>query len=185
MNIRPYLLTAALLAASATARAQPPPPGGPGPFPHNPPPPPQGDMMMENFFPPELVMHNQKAIGLKEDQQAAIKTEMQKMMQRVTEMQWEQSAAAETMASLVKQERVDEKQVLAQLDKLLSIENQIKRAHFALLIKLKNTLTPEQQAQLREMKKQARPRPQGPPMGRDGPEGQNAPSPPPFEAPPR
>ncbi len=145
---------------------------------------------MQNFLPPELVMQHQKAIGLKDDQQAAIRTEMQKVLEKVTELQWQQSAEAESLASLVKQERVDEKEALSHLDKLLAIENQIKHEHIALLIKVKNTLTPEQQDQLRELKKQVGPRPVGPGpgagrLGRGGPGGPKGPPAQPGDAPPQ
>ncbi|MBI2438552.1 MAG: hypothetical protein HYV36_07060 [Lentisphaerae bacterium] len=117
----------------------------------------QGDPMLENFFPPELVMQNQKAIGLKEDQQTAIRAEMQKTMARFTDLQWQQSAENETFAELVKAERPDEGKVLAQLDKLLTIESEIKRLRFAMMLKVKNALTAEQQTKLRELMRAKRP----------------------------
>lgn len=112
----------------------------------------QGDPMMDNFFPPELIMQNQKMLGLKEDQQADIRKEMQKTMAQFTDLQWRQSAETETMTALLKQDRPDEKQVLAQLDKLLAIEGEIKRLHLGMLIRIKNLLTADQQAKLREIK---------------------------------
>lgn len=126
-----------------------PGPGGPG-----------GRIVEENFFPPELVMRNQRAIDLSPDQQTAIKAEMKKTMPRFAELQWSQTAEEETMGDLVKAERPDEKQVLAQLDKLLEIENEMKRLQLALMIKIKNILKPEQQAKLRDLKPQ-RPGPPG------------------------
>ena len=99
-------------------------------------------------------MQNQKAIELTKDQQAAIVAEMQKTVSRFTELQWQQSAETETMASLIKKERVDEKEALAQLDKLLGIESEMKRLQITMLIKVKNILTPEQQAQLSNLRRQ-------------------------------
>jgi len=174
-----------LLMAGATAWAQQPPPGGgmrPGMGPKaTPGGQPQGDLMGENFFPPELVMQNQKAIGLKEDQQTAIREEMKKTMATFTDLQWQQSAEAEAMAALVKQERPDEKQVLAQFDKLMKIENEIKRMHIAMLVKVKNTLTPEQQAKLRELKPSGggRQAPGGRPQASGGPQDRDRQMPPP------
>jgi Spy/CpxP family protein refolding chaperone len=115
--------------------------------------------MERNFFPPELIMQHQKALALTTEQQTAIRAEMQKMMARFTDLQWQQSAETEAMAALVKQDRPDEKEVLAQLDKLLNIENEIKRLHIGLLIRIKNTLTAEQQAQLRELRRGGMPHP--------------------------
>src|SRR5215471_786365 len=116
----------------------------------------------KNFFPPELIMQHQNAIGLTAEQQAAMRAEMQKMMAQFTDLQWQQSAETEALAALVAKEKPDEKEVLTQLDKLLNIENQIKRLHTGLLIRIKNTLTPEQQAKLRELTGKSGPRPRAP-----------------------
>jgi len=50
---------------------------------------------------------------------------------------------------------VDEAQTLAQLDKLLNAERDIKRAQIALLVRLKNKLTAEQQEKLMELRRHA------------------------------
>jgi Spy/CpxP family protein refolding chaperone len=171
MNLRPYIVAVTLVVAAASVWAQPPAPDTPPTPPPStgvpptpraaarpatptlPGPPAQvsGDILDENFFPPELIMQHQKALGLTADQQATIRAEMSKMMARFTDLQWQQSAETETMASLVIQERPDEKEVLGQLDKLLSIETLMKRLRVEVLVRIKNTLTPEQQAQLRQL----------------------------------
>jgi Spy/CpxP family protein refolding chaperone len=122
--------------------------------------------MMESFFPPELVMQNQGALGLSAEQKSTIKETMQNTMAKFTDLQWQQSEATETMAALFDPEKVDEEKALAQLDKLLDIENQVKRLHVATVIKIRNVLTPEQQAKLRDLRRG----PMAPPMGQ--PEGQ-------------
>jgi Spy/CpxP family protein refolding chaperone len=60
------------------------------------------------------------------------------------------------MAALVKQESINEQQVLAQLDKVLGIEREIKRLQLSLVIQIKNKLTPEQRARLMEIKSRSR-----------------------------
>jgi Spy/CpxP family protein refolding chaperone len=115
--------------------------------------------MEEILFAPELVMRNQQAIGLRDDQQSAIRAEMLKATARFTDLQWQQSAQVEILETLCRKQPADEKAVLAQFDKLLSIEGEIKRLNFASLVRVKNILTPEQQAQLRELERQGRPRP--------------------------
>jgi len=175
MNTRLCIIAVVLVGLVATAWAQQqlkaPQQGGPGmleqpgdgPGPEARPmaEPPHPGPMMDNFFPPELVMRYQKAIKLTPDQQAAITAEMRKTIGRFTELQWQQSAEEEAMEALIKQERPDEKQVLAQLDKLLAVENDLKRSQLATLVRIKNTLTPEQQAQLKELRRQTEPRMQG------------------------
>jgi Spy/CpxP family protein refolding chaperone len=71
---------------------------------------------------------------------------------KFTELQWALSDEVERMAALVKQEQLDEQQILAQLDKVLNAEREIKRAQFSLLIQIRNTLTPEQRARLTELR---------------------------------
>jgi Spy/CpxP family protein refolding chaperone len=159
MNLKPHIAVILLLATTNPAWAQPQPaetPNAPRPpaasqMAPRPVPPASGqpDLMEENLFAPELIMQHQKALGLTEEQRTAIRGEMQKVMPRFTDLQWQQSAEAEAMVALLKKERPDEKEVLAQLDKLLNVENEIKRLHTGLLVRLKNSLTPQQQARLR------------------------------------
>ena len=149
MNIKVYTLTCLLAATGTVSWAQQPVPGTQR----------RGapDLMADNFFPPELIMQNQKALNLTADQQTAIRAEMQKTMAKFTDLQWQQSAEGEALEALLKQERVDEKQALSQLDKLLAIESDVKRLHFGTMVRVKNLLTTEQQTQLRELKKQGQP----------------------------
>jgi Spy/CpxP family protein refolding chaperone len=137
------------------------------------------DPLAQFFFPPELVMQNQGLLGLSGEQKSTIREAMQKSMSQFSDLQWKQSEAAEAMAALFKPERVDDEKTLAQLDKLLDIENQIKHLHVATMIKIKNTLTPEQQTKLRRLKRSMTPPPveqmDGPrarPMGPGGMQGQ-------------
>lgn len=116
-----------------------------------------GRTMEELMFPPELVMRNQVAIGLRNDQQEAIRADMQKAVARFTDLQWQQSALVQSLEALCAQQPADERAVLAQFDKLLGIESEIKRLHFASLVRVKNILTPEQQARLRELDRRSRP----------------------------
>jgi Spy/CpxP family protein refolding chaperone len=123
-----------------------------------------------------MVMRNQKAIGLTADQQNAIRGEMQKTVSQFTDLQWQQSAEEETMQELAKADHPDEAKILAQLDKLTTIENTMKRTQLSLMVRVKNLLTPDQQQKLRALEKEtrgrpgpggARPAPDGPPGGGD------------------
>ena len=114
------------------------------------------DPIGDNFFAPELVIQHQQAIGLTDDQKNFIKTEIRKVQTEATDLQWQLQDEVEKMVSLLKQGQVDEQQVLAQLDKVLSFEREIKRMQFTLLIRIKNRLTPEQQMRLREIKSKSK-----------------------------
>ncbi|MBI1750431.1 MAG: periplasmic heavy metal sensor [Acidobacteria bacterium] len=151
MKIRTMLLAASLLFV-ASARAQEPPR-------------PPHDLIGGALFPPELVMQNQQAIGLDEAQKTAIRGEILKAQSRFTELQWQLQDAMETLASLLQQNLVDEQKVMAQLDKVLPIEREIKRAQLTLMIRIKNKLTPEQQEKLRQLRPTL---PPGAPFGTPG-----------------
>jgi Spy/CpxP family protein refolding chaperone len=101
-------------------------------------------------------MRNQKAINLTPEQQSTISEEMRKDMPRFTELQWQLSAEEEALDSLVHADAPDEKQIIAQFDKLMLAESELKRVRFALLVRLRAILTPEQQQKLEVLKKQDR-----------------------------
>ncbi len=126
-----------VLATISLARAQQPGPGDP---------------IGEQLFPPELIMQNQKAIDLTDDQRTFVKGEIQKAQGKFTDLQWQLQSEVETMASLLKEDRVDEQKVLTQLDKVLNLERDIKRTQISLVVRIKNDLTPSQQAILRKIK---------------------------------
>jgi len=114
--------------------------------------PPGPDPIAENLFPPELVMAHQKAIDLSDAQKASIRAELLKAQTRFTELQWQLQDAIEGLVSLLKQPSADESEVMSQLDKVLSSEREIKRTQISLLVRIKNKLTPEQQAHLQKLR---------------------------------
>lgn len=152
-------LCAILLAAVVVGVSQhPPQPGQPG-APHQPQPPRGPDPIGQNLFPPDLVMQNRQALGLTEEQKAAIKDELMKASARFNELNWQMQDEMETMANLTKGTTVDEQRVLAQLDKILNIEREVKRTQLTLSIRIKNKLTTEQQTQLQQMQQPRPPQP--------------------------
>jgi Spy/CpxP family protein refolding chaperone len=113
---------------------------------------PQNDPIAENLFPPELVMQNQQLLGLNEEQTNYFKTELRQAQLRFVELQWQLQDEMEKLVSLIKVARVDEQQMLAQLEKVLNQEREIKRAQMTLLARIKNKLTNDQQNRLRALK---------------------------------
>jgi Spy/CpxP family protein refolding chaperone len=113
------------------------------------------DPLHDHFFPPELVMQNQQAIGLGDDQRTALKAELRQAQQRFTELQWKLDDEMERFVALVKAPQVDEPQALAQLDKVLAAEREVKRTQISLLIRIKDHLRPDQQARLQEIRRKA------------------------------
>ena len=114
--------------------------------------PPASDPLTELLFPPELVMARQSAIGLSDAQKNYLRAEILKAQTRFTELQWQLQDAMEGLTGLLKPAKADEAQVAAQLDKVLMSEREIKRAQIALLVRIKNDLTPEQQHRLQALR---------------------------------
>jgi len=109
---------------------------------------PDQDPIGQNFFPPELVIQNQEAIGLTAEQKDYLKSEIRQAQLKFTDLQWKLQDEMEKLVALVKQPRVDEQMLLAQLDKLLAAEREIKKEQVTLLVRIKNKLTPDQQSKL-------------------------------------
>ena len=121
--------------------------------PHPPQPTPDHDPLGQFIFPPELVMQHQREIGLTDEQKTYLRGEIQRVTLRFTELQWQLQDAMEGLASVMKESTVNEPQALAQLDKILDTEREIKHLHIGLAIRIKNKLTPEQQSRLQGMKR--------------------------------
>ena len=113
---------------------------------------PDQDPIGQSFFAPELVIQHQEAIGLSGEQKDYLKTEIRQAQLKFTEYQWKLQDEMEKLVTLVKQPRVDEQQVLSQLERLLAAEREIKREQVTLLVRIKNKLTPEQQAKLLDLR---------------------------------
>jgi Spy/CpxP family protein refolding chaperone len=146
------------------AQQQPPPPQ------QQPPPPPPRDPIGDVIFPPELVMQHQRELGLTDEQKTFMRGEINRTTTRFNELQWQLQDAMEALHETMKANSVNEQLALSQLDKILDSEREVKRAHMELAIRIKNKLTPEQQAKLQSMK---RDRGRGP--GPDGPGGPGGP----------
>jgi Spy/CpxP family protein refolding chaperone len=102
----------------------------------------------KHLFPPELVMQHQQSIRLTAEQRTSITQGIRDFQLKVVELQWKMQDEAQKLNELVQGSRIDEGQTLSQVDRVLGVEREIKRAHMALLVRIKNTLTAEQQGAL-------------------------------------
>jgi Spy/CpxP family protein refolding chaperone len=140
-----FVLAAASLAVPTNLAAQGVPPGqrtpAGGP-----------DDWGRNFFPPELVMQHQTEIALQDSQRAALTSAVQQAQAKFMDAQWKLSAEGEKMGKLLQGPRVDEAQVLEEVDRILALEREIKRGQISLMVRIKNTLTPQQQAKLADIR---------------------------------
>ena len=111
------------------------------------------DPFARYLFPPDRIMSHSLDIGLEDAQKTAIRNEVQKAQPKFTDAQFELQAEGEKMIRLLQEKPVDETRVLAQVDRILAIEKEIKKTQITLLVRIKNVLTPAQQAKLTETPK--------------------------------
>jgi hypothetical protein len=106
---------------------------------------------------------------------------------RFNDLQWQLQDAMEALVEITKGNLVNEQQALLQLDKVLDAEREIKRLHIGMAIRIKNKLTPEQQAKLQAMKRIPGPDggPERGPGRRPGPFGPVPVGPPQTPGPPK
>jgi Spy/CpxP family protein refolding chaperone len=121
---------------------------------------------LRQLFVPAVIMEHQTDIGLSDEQRQAISKEMNETQKQVLDLRWQLEEKTAALDKLLASDKVDETAALARVDELMKIEEQLKRAHLGLLIRVKNLLTPAQQATLRKLE----PR---------GPRGMRRPGPPP------
>ncbi len=116
---------------------------------------PHADPFAGAFFPPELVFLARDQIGLTAEQQEAFQGRVEKTryQSRSEELRVKLERETAALAALARQERVDEAVILAQLDKVLDAERELKHLHTGFGVALKNLLTPAQQAKLHEIAK--------------------------------
>ena len=139
-------LALTLLLAPAALHAQPPaPPDSSEPNP-----------IERRLFPPELVMRHQEAIALGEDQRQTLIHEVQQLQSDIVPLQFELSEAVEKLERMLAGPAIDEAGALAQVDQVTGLEARVKKRHLALLVRIKNLLTEEQQRKLEELRRPGR-----------------------------
>ena len=107
---------------------------------------------MRNFYAPQLVMQNQRAIDLRADQRKAITRAIQKTQADTVELQWAMQDAVSELETAVSKETIDEKTTLAIAERMMEIEGKVKRAHLGLLVRIRNQLDPEQRKRLERIR---------------------------------
>lgn len=105
-----------------------------------------------HLFPPELIMQHQQKINLRPEQRTTITEAIQQLQAKVLELQWQMQSEAQKLSELMQVPTIREADALAQVDRVLDVEREVKRMHLRTLIRIKNTLSREQQATLLSLK---------------------------------
>lgn len=108
-------------------------PGGPGPGG-----PPRG------LYPPEMVLSNQVALGLTDEQVQALKSLLKATHDATLDTQIALQRAAETLQRALDAPRIDESAALIAAEQVMTLETSMKKGHLALMIRIKNLLTADQ-----------------------------------------
>ncbi len=115
-----------------------------------------GPAFAKSLFPPEMVMRHAQEIGLSGEQREQITAVIQQVQSDIVPLEWEMRERGQALQDLLEQPQVDEGAALAQVDRVTEIENQIKKTHLTLLIRVKNLLSDDQQQQLTALKQERR-----------------------------
>jgi len=138
MSKLPALLLLALLGGASPLRAQ----DQPAP----------ADSIFAALFPPELIMQHRRAIELTDGQRDGVSRLIQDLQGRVVELQWELLDDMEQLQAVLSAPQVDVDRAFDQMERVLDREKQIKLAHLEMLVRIKNLLRPDQQAELRRLR---------------------------------
>lgn len=106
----------------------------------------------ENFFPPELLINHAEEIGIDPQHMQAIQAKVHEDRKQFGELQQNLQRQTAALGEILRQPHPDEQESLAQLDKVLAAERDIKRVQLTLSLAIRNQLTPEQFAKAKELR---------------------------------
>ena len=110
------------------------------------------DAFAQALFDPQLVLRHAATIGLTATQRRTILDALKATQTELGPLQAEMTEPALDLVEMLNQSKIDETKVAAKMDQVLKIENEVKKKQGVLLVRIKNALTPEQQARLRELR---------------------------------
>jgi Spy/CpxP family protein refolding chaperone len=96
------------------------------------------------LYPPDIIMRYQKRLGITEAQRSQITGAVKTFQGEVADLQWNMQSEQQRLRQSFAGYTINMEESLAQAEKVLALETQLKLAHFRLLIKIKNALTEEQ-----------------------------------------
>lgn len=111
------------------------------------------DPFSDKLFPPDLILHSYAEIGLTDDQRKSVISTMRPSEQTFSQMHTRLEEEKNRLLKILSAEKVDATEALKAMDKMHAVEGEMKRAQLSLLLKLKEVLTPVQQAKLSAIKK--------------------------------
>jgi len=138
-----------LWVAAGCAAQTPPgaePPGAIAPVSHDAP---SAASLEDHLFKPGDILDRQEALALTPTQRDAIVDDVRTTQAALVDVDAQLRAQREHLAQLLAPTHIDEAEAARVSAELIQSEGQVKTLHLALLVRIKNRLTPAQQAQLR------------------------------------
>lgn len=112
------------------------------------------DWIKGRLFGPEQILAHQSKLKLTDKQREKVGVELKKVQAQAAEVDWLLMNEASQLQELIEQHPVDVKAVLARIDHVFEAENRKKRLFMEMLINIKNMLTDEQIAYLKQVSAQ-------------------------------
>lgn len=104
------------------------------------------------LFAPELVMDHQAELAIGPQQRDRIVTEIERGQAEMVRLQWELQGEKEKLVKVLSADKIDEKDSAAAGLRVMDRESKVKASHLAMLVRLKNLLSPEQQKKLKKLR---------------------------------
>ena len=108
------------------------------------------DPIKKLLYPPDLIMNYRSELKLDKQQENTIREELRETQSVVFDLRWQMKDESERLAEMLQATPINESAVLSQADKVMGLEQQVKRTHLAMLVRLKNMMNDTQREQLME-----------------------------------
>lgn len=112
------------------------------------------DLFQKNLYSADRVMEMRKELKLTDAQATSIKNIHSENAGKFSAMKWDLDDATEKLKALLDETKVDAVAVQKQMDKVLALENSLKKRQLSTMVSIKNELSPEQQGILQASRAQ-------------------------------
>lgn len=102
------------------------------------------DLFQGTLFPADLVMKNRETISLTDQQAEKIKTIHGKNAGEFSTLRWDLDAENEKLKKMLQEPKINSEAAQKQMDKILNLENQLKKKQFGNLLAIRGELSEDQ-----------------------------------------
>lgn len=106
----------------------------------------------QELFSAQLALKYRAEIGLSEQQMSLIQDTYKVHITEFEIMRFDLDAELVALDKIMNADKVDEEKAVAQMQKVLQLEERLKRVRLLMLIRIKNALTKDQQERLKELR---------------------------------